>query len=345
MHLLQSNRFSGAENVACQIIDLFNSNDNVQHIYCSTDGPIRESIEKRGIDFVGLRTFSIRSIRQVIKRINPDIIHAHDMHACFKASLCCGSRKLVCHIHNNNVDSRKLTIKTALFYFAAKKATHIIWVSDSSYENFYFRDCFKTKSSILYNIIDIHDIYRKMSLDKNTYYYDVIFVGRLSEPKNPVRLIRVFSMLRNIKPNIKLAIVGTGELEEQVKKMISENNLYKNLDFLGYQTNPYKILHDSKVMLMTSIWEGTPMCSLEAMALGVPIVSTPTDGICRVIEQGVTGFLSDEDDELVKKCLEIIDNPEERLAMSKSSYSRAVKLMNTESYFYSISKIYTDALD
>lgn len=345
MHLLQSNRFSGAENVACQIIELFRSNDNVQHVFCSTDGPIRASIENRGIEYIGLKDFSTLSIGQSIKRINPDIIHAHDMHACFKASLCCGGRKLVCHIHNNNIDSRKLTIKTALFYFAAKRATHIIWVSDSSYESFYFRDCFKTKSSILYNIIDIQDLYRKMQLDKKTYNYDVVFLGRLSEPKNPERLIRVFSKIRSIKPDIKLAIVGTGELEEQVKKMISENDLYKNLDFLGYQTNPYKILHDSKVMLMTSIWEGTPMCSLEAMSLGVPIVSTPTDGICRVVKQGVTGFLSDEDDELVNKCLEIINNPEKRLVMSRSSSARATELMNTESYFNSINKIYTDALD
>ena len=40
------------------------------------------------------------------------------------------------------------------------------------------------------------------------------------------------------------------------------------------------MLHDSKVMLMTSLWEGTPMCAVEAMALGVPIVTTPTDGLC-----------------------------------------------------------------
>ena len=47
------------------------------------------------------------------------------------------------------------------------------------------------------------------------------------------------------------------------------------------------------------------MCALEALAMGVPIVSTPVDGLCDLIENGKNGFLSDSDDELANKCFEI----------------------------------------
>lgn len=63
------------------------------------------------------------------------------------------------------------------------------------------------------------------------------------------------------------------------------------LIFGGFRKNPYKILKNSQVMIMTSRWEGLGMCALEAMALGVPVVSTPTGGLCEIIEDGKNGFL------------------------------------------------------
>lgn len=344
MHLLQSDRFSGAENVVCQIIDTFSNDDKYRHVYCSTDGDIRESVEKRKITFYGLKDFGLAQIIKAINHINPDIIHSHDMHASFKAAICCGKRKLICHIHNNNYDSRKLTIKTILFYFAAQRASHIFWVSDSSYDSFYFKKKFRNKSSVLYNIIDIEALYDKMKSDCNTYDYDVVFLGRLSEAKNPRRLLEIFSKLSEARPNIKLAIIGTGELEELVLELYHKMELENNVEILGFQSNPYKMLHDSKVMLMTSKWEGMPMCSLEAMALGVPIVSTPTDGICRVVKNDKTGFLSNENEILTAKCLEIVDNPDLRQILSNNSIERIYSIMDLETYYKTIRDVYDKSL-
>ena len=69
----------------------------------------------------------------------------------------------------------------------------------------------------------------------------------------------------------------------------------------GYMSNPYKALKSAKVFLMASRYEGTPMSVLEAMALGVPVVSTPVDGIADVVEPGINGYLEEEDDALAEK--------------------------------------------
>lgn len=345
MHLLQSDRFSGAENVVCQIIKMFQDDDSIEHIYCSQDGKIRSIIEQKQIKFYGIQNFSLGSINNAITMIKPDVIHAHDMHACFKAAICCRDIPLICHIHNNSFDSRKLNLKTFLFQVSAKKAAHIFWVSDTSYENFYYADKYRSKSSILYNIINIEDLIKKMGKDEKKYDYDIVYLGRLAPPKNPVRLLKVFKMITEINPSVRLAIIGTGEMETEVKKIAIEQKLDKNLDFLGFLDNPYKILHDSKVMIMTSLWEGTPMCSLEAMALGVPIVSTPTDGICKVVENGVTGYLSNKDDELVKYCCELMNNNAIRKMMSIASKERAKQLMNLQEYKNRIKDVYKIAVE
>ena len=122
-----------------------------------------------------------------------------------------------------------------------------------------------------------------------------MFLGRLTYPKNPHRLIKVLQLVCNTNPSTKIAILGDGDLREEVLALIRDSKLLSNIDYLGFQNNPYKILSSSKLMIMTSSWEGLPMCSLEAMSLGVPLVSTPTDGLKEIITSGIDGIL-DEDD-------------------------------------------------
>lgn len=90
---------------------------------------------------------------------------------------------------------------------------------------------------------------------------------------------------------------------DELKEYINNNNLNNNVFLLGFQTNPYVYIKNSKIMLLTSIYEGTPMCALEALCLGKPIVSTPTDGMKDLIKQGFNGFLSDKDDELINNII------------------------------------------
>ncbi|MDO4568696.1 MAG: glycosyltransferase family 4 protein [Clostridia bacterium] len=75
-----------------------------------------------------------------------------------------------------------------------------------------------------------------------------------------------------------------------------------------------KLLHDAQVMIMTSDHEGTPMVALEAMALGVPIVSTPTDGLKDLIDDGRTGFLADDDSVLAGRLIELSEDEQLRKA-------------------------------
>ncbi|POP30313.1 hypothetical protein C3B58_21965, partial [Lactonifactor longoviformis] len=101
-----------------------------------------------------------------------------------------------------------------------------------------------------------------------------------------------------------------------------------------------KIMYDSKIMIMTSRFEGTPMCALEAQSLGLPIVSTPTDGLTEIITNGKNGFLSENDDILSEKVCELINNQKLQQKMSNNAMATMKILMNKANYVASIKKAY-----
>lgn len=332
LHIANTGIFSGAENVICQIIGMFKGRHDVDFVYVSPDGPIRDALAERGVTYAPLSRMSVGELKRVIREQKPDVIHAHDMKASVVAALACGKIKLISHIHNNNFDSRILSIKSVGYCIAAKKASRIIWVSQSSFDGYFFHNAFREKSKVLYNIIDIPALYQKMQKDSKSYEYDVCFVGRLTQVKNPIRMLDIFKKLVGVNPKYRFAVVGTGEMADELKCRAEYLGIEKNVDFLGFQSNPTKIIHDSKVMIMTSYTEGTPMCALESMALGTPMVTTPVGGLPILIKDGVTGFMSNNDDELVEKINLIVTDEQLRKSMSDACVADAGERNNVDLY-------------
>ena len=331
MHVLNSRIYSGAEKVVCQIIHAFQG--EIEMVYCSPESDIvRKMVEGQGVTYLPMKTMSVSELSRVIREQKPDLIHAHDMRAGFFSALCCGNIPLVSHIHNNAYDARGLSPKTVGYLLAGFRAKHIFWVSQSSFDGYAFHKLFARKSSVLYNVIDTDEIYTKLSQDPNTYDYDLIYVGRLTYQKNPQRLLRLCARLKQDKPDLKVAIVGTGELEDELKALSQELNLEDTVRFLGFQPNPIKMVACSKAMILTSRWEGTPMCALEAMALGTPVVSTPSDGMKDLLTDGVSGYLTESDEQMAKDLLKIFAQPEHRQLLAENARKKFDSLNDGEAY-------------
>jgi len=339
LHLLRSDNFSGAENVACQIIDLFRD-EPVEMVYCSPDGNISQTLKANNITFWPMKRFSIREVQRVVREYKPDLIHAHDISAAVAAALTAGKARIVSHMHVNHHSMRNANLRTFLYLACAMRFEHIFWVSKSSLQNYRFKNFISGKSSILYNIVDQDRIFRSAAQDSNTYDHDIIYLGRLTFQKNPTRLLRVLRLAVQEKPDIKISIVGNGDLLDEAKNLSTELRLDNNVIFWGFKSNPLKMLQDAKVLILTSRYEGTPMCALEAMALGVPIVSTPTDGMVDLIENGVTGYLSDDDTDIAKKIVELISDNRKHLQFANNSRQRFNCLNDIKAYKNELKKVY-----
>ena len=198
----------------------------------------------------------------------------------------------------------------------------------------------KNKSVVLPNIINVDDLIAKAAQDINEYNFDIVYLGRLVEEKNPHRLIRIINLLKVNLPPVKMAIIGDGVFFDDIKDKITQEGLDENVVMFGFKSNPYKIVSQSKVMLMTSLREGTPMCALESMALGVPVVSTKTDGMCQLIENGKNGYLYDTDDEAAQILFKLLKSNEQMQEASKNAIHKSNVYNNIKNYKNRILDLY-----
>lgn len=337
LHVLSSNKFSGAENVAIFIIK--NTAPVYKCMYCSVEGEIKKTLKESDINYKLIKEFNLKDLKKVINEFDPDIIHAHDVKATILCSILKKHNKLISHIHVNNTNMSKLNLKSILLFISSFRVNRFLWVSSSCYKGYIFKKYLNKKSYILKNILSKKDIYNKCVLDKKKYDFDVVYIGRLSYQKNPERLMKICNDISKTKKNIKIGIVGDGEKLEFVKSYIQKYQL-NNISVCGYINNPLKILHDAKVLIMTSRFEGTPMVALESLALGTPIVSTPVDGIKDLIDNSINGYLFEDDDSIVSAILKIINNQDLYENMSKECKKKFDKISDLNEYFKIIKECY-----
>ena len=345
LHILSSNHYSGAENVVSQLITECKDTP-YEMIYCSPDGQIGEALKERNIKFHPLTEMSVTQIHRAIQIIKPDLLHAHDMRASYLCSKVCDEIPIISHIHNNGIDARRLSFKTIGFLWATRKIKHIFWVSKSAMSDYYFRRLVSKKSSVLPNILDLESLNKRANEPEGEYEdFDIVYLGRLAYPKNPMRFVEIVNLIAKDKPTIKAAIIGTGVQAKLTQNIIEEYGLQNNVKMTGFVNNPLTILKRAKALVMTSFWEGTPMSSLEALGLGIPVFSTPVDGLRDLIINDFNGFLSESNEELSNKLIKLLNDNEYQKFLSMNALSTAKKHNDVGRYLKSIFSAYNKATE
>jgi glycosyltransferase involved in cell wall biosynthesis len=117
-------------------------------------------------------------------------------------------------------------------------------------------------------------------------------VNRLSPQKDPVSLVEAFAVVAAARPEARLLVVGDGPLRPLVERRAADLGLADRVVLTGLRDDVPRLLPVMDVFLSASLWEGLPRTVVAAMASGVPVVATPTDGVVDVVQDGVTGLLS-----------------------------------------------------
>lgn len=170
---------------------------------------------------------------------------------------------------------------------------------------FYPKD--EPKFSIRSNLLSLNN---KLPIDEKW----ILFVGRLQKVKSPIRLIDTFAEYYRKDTTACLIIIGEGNLREamvlHVKKMKMENKVF----FLGNVSQETLALfyRGSDVLLLTSNFEGMPMCVLEALGCGLPVVSTNVGEVKRVVKNEFSGEVVESvSPKIISQSIEkVLSNPD-----------------------------------
>lgn len=122
---------------------------------------------------------------------------------------------------------------------------------------------------------------------------EIVGIGRLSEQKNFPLLIKAFAFVHKEFPEYKLKIYGKGPLLEEYIKLVDENGLSKAVEFPGYFSDISDRIIDCAMFVLSSDYEGMSNALMEAMAMGIPCISTdcPAGGSRFLIRNGENGLL------------------------------------------------------
>ena len=320
LHVLASNSFSGAENVVCTIIE--NMKDKFDMAYCSPKGKIESVLKQRDIKYYGLKKLSYFQLRKVIKEYKPDCIHAHDYSASFLCAFFSSkSIKCISHLHNNWPFATRWNYKTILYRMVLNKFSRIVGVSEKIYEEAVYRDKMQDEYVTIYNYVDASKILKLASRHQDGNIYDLFYIGRLTEQKNPLFYIEIVSEIAKEYPNIKAVMIGDGELYSQCLEKIREGNLEKNIKLIGFIDNPYEIIDNSRIGIMPSKWEGFGLTAIESLILGKPVLNSGAGGLGEIFHNDEFYICRDKEEYIKKVEMLMKDGKEYNFKNITSKYS------------------------
>lgn len=334
IHFVITDDFSGAESVAAHIIKDMPSDWEAYYVAPRGDGC--RIARKMGIKTISCNTSDVKELKRIVSEIRPDAIHSHDCRMSFLCALAGFS--FTAHLHANWNWMKKPSPKSFLLAFACKKANKVICVSESIKNDYIFRSFVKDKLVVLENTVNSNEIMEKADEEYDAYY-DLCFVGRLTQLKEPQKFIRLIYELKKDMADISAVVVGDGELREELSALASELGVESNVDFAGFQENPYKFMRASRVLVMTSSVEGFGLVAIEAMILGIPVVAFPVGGLLNIIS-AESGLLAENSEIMKNEVLKLLENEVYYKEKSEGAKRASETYTDREKYISNIIKIY-----
>ncbi len=140
----------------------------------------------------------------------------------------------------------------------------------------------------------------------------LISVGRLDSQKNPLLLVEALDRVLSQRQDVRLLMVGDGQLKGEIEQFVSERGFGRKIDLCGVRTPEVvaKYLHGADTFVLSSAYEGMPMCVLEALGCGLPVCATDVGEVGRVVHHGINGELVSvhESEHLARGILQCIVN-------------------------------------
>lgn len=233
-----------------------------------------------------LGLIAIMRLRHVLKRLRPDIVQSFLYHANLLTSLSI-REKSIQHFTGFRVrDPRRLRYRI-LQRFSGGWAGGISVSGDVESHVRPLVGLDTSKSYVIPNGVDMNTI---KAAEDDVWPGDVsktdeslVFIGRLDRQKGVDILLDAATDLLLGNQERQLFLIGDGPLRSRLEAEISNSAVANQIHLLGYRSDALTLLSKAKAFLFPSRWEGMPNVVMEAMALGLPLITTPVDGVTELL--------------------------------------------------------------
>ncbi len=290
---------------------------------------ITDRLENAGVDVrylskkPGLDLSMIVKIKKILQGINADVIHTHRYCSQYAvpAAIMAGVQYRVHTVHNvAEKENGNLARKLNKFFFKHCNVVPVA-LSESIRESI-IREygIEKNKIPVIFNGIDLSKCILKEDYSINGNF-KILHIGRFSEQKNHVGLLKAFKMFHDKHSDCELWLIGDGEKRVEIEKYVKDNDLTSAVKFLGLQDDVYRYLHDADIFTLPSNYEGIPMTLIEAMGTGLPIVATAVGGVPDMLTSGENALIVENNIEMIEAAYEIFYHDQGK----RNTYGRKAK--------------------
>jgi glycosyltransferase involved in cell wall biosynthesis len=272
-------------------------------IVAHSEGVLKERAAE-GLDVIELAPRSEMDLSaawrlsRLLKRLRPDIVHAHDPHGVAMSALALSmstlpsppplvaSRRVDFHIRRNTLSRWKY--RQVECFICASEAIRQMLVSDGIPHE---------RTVTVHEGVDIEHVRAAPPARVHEEFWlphDAPIVGNVAAlvpHKGQRYLIEAATLVLRQVPDARFVIAGDGELRPQLERQVKEHRLEKHVILAGFRPDVLSLHRAFDIFVMSSVTEGLGTSLLDAMACGKPIVGTTAGGIPEVVADGVTGLL------------------------------------------------------
>jgi glycosyltransferase involved in cell wall biosynthesis len=364
LHIVPNLNPGGAERVAVHIVTRLNPQryeGAVVSLGKREESELDRLLEEAGVEIRYLckppgfdyRMYS--RLHRAFRDCQPDVVHTHIqvLRYALPSMLLLKRASLLHTIHNlaeREVEPRARFIQRYAFNHGVVPVAVATEVARSVERLYGIQECRVISNGIPTDHYARPQISRKDWRAKEGFSdNDVLFVcvGRFAPQKNHSLLLKAFAQGPACDPSAHLVLVGEGTLRAQLEEMVKNLGLVDQVHFLGLRTDIPEVLGAMDVFALGSDYEGNPLSVMEAMASGLPIVSTAAGGVPTLLENGKEGLMVQPGDVqgLSLSMISLLRNRELRRALGIAAARRARERFDVSTMVQAHEALYESLVD
>jgi len=362
LHIIGGGEFGGAERHILNLCGALDTKAVEITVCCLFNEPFAKIAARAGIRCLVLpmrhkADFSVAGkLAALIRNNGFDLVHTHGVRANLLGRLAArqaGKRKVITTVHSfleMDYPGFFYRLGNSLVERLTRSLTdHFITVSKGLKDKLVSQGVPEDKITVIYNGIVLEEFNpvrnaantrRKYGLDASAPLVGV--VARLHPVKGHRFFLEAAREVLQQRPDVRFLVIGDGPLRPSLEELAAQLGIAGQVIFTGFVEDIPALMSELDLLVISSLWEGFGLTAVEAMALGVPVVSSEAGGLPEVVRHGETGLLVPPANvtALARGIIWMLDHPEAVAEMTKrasvavlENFTAAVMARRTEELY------------